>query len=179
MVAEYDPGDNTDIDLVPENVRTNLGGIKTNQESVVAAAGIDQSGLVNNISRMDSDTEVIDLTHNIENGQIDRRSGSIMSTGHLVVDGEGLYQRNELELASNLGGQEGEDFDLDPGDQRLQVAAVHTSGVVDSLASSKTSEVLHGYTNNDEVQLSGVDQVFEQYAESVFTSGSKDVINPR
>ena len=31
-----------------------------------------------------------------------------MSTGHLVVDGEGLYQRNELELASNLGGQEGE-----------------------------------------------------------------------
>ena len=159
MVAEYDPGDNTDIDLVPENVRTNLGGIKTNQESVVAAAGIDQSGLVNNISRMDSDTEVIDLTHNIENGQIDRRSGSIMSTGHVVVDGE--------------------DFDLDPGDQRLQVAAVHTSGVVDSLASSKTSEVLHGYTNNDEVQLSGVDQVFEQYAESVFTSGSKDVINPR
>jgi len=27
---------------------------------------------------------------------------------HLVVDGEGLYQRNELELASSLGGQEGE-----------------------------------------------------------------------
>ena len=26
----------------------------------------------------------------------------------LIVDGEGLYQRNELELATNLGGQEGD-----------------------------------------------------------------------
>ncbi|MBI85079.1 MAG: hypothetical protein CMJ81_17940 [Planctomycetaceae bacterium] len=48
----------------------------------------------------------------------------------------------------NLGGQEGEDFNLDPGDAVSGVAAVHTSGVVDSLASSKTSEFLHGNTNN-------------------------------
>ena len=130
-----------DFVINPLNVRTNIGGIKTN---------------------MDSETEVIELTHNIENGQIDRRSGSIMSiedpheTGDapaiavaegntnsvedpfyyqitnslksktseartnlggqddhwdcigLVAGGEGLYQTNELELAPNLGGQEGE-----------------------------------------------------------------------
>ena len=61
---------------------------------------------------------------------------------------DALYQRNELELATNLGGQEGEDFSLDLGDAVSGVAAVHTSGVVDSLASSKTSESLHDNTNN-------------------------------
>ena len=34
---------------------------------------------------------------------------------HLVVDGEGLYQRNELELAPNIGGLEGEPL-VDPSD---------------------------------------------------------------
>jgi len=80
-----------DFVIIPLNVRTNLGGIKTNQESVVAA-GTNQSG-----------------------SAFDRLGGQegepLMNTNlgdHLVVDGEGLYQRNELELASSLGGQEGE-----------------------------------------------------------------------
>jgi hypothetical protein len=154
VVAEYDPGDNTDIDLVPENVRTNLGGIKTNQESVshgcrggfnflenanlggqegepiteesAPVASIAPDGCVDLIggAAIDlPDTAIVaEISHgweNPSNGQTclvntglgGQEGEPLMNTNlgdHLVVDGEGLYQRNELELASSLGGQEGE-----------------------------------------------------------------------
>ena len=187
-----------DFVINPLNVRTNIGGIKTN---------------------MDSETEVIELTHNIENGQIDRRSGSIMSiedpheTGDapaiavaegntnsvedpfyyqitnslksktseartnlggqddhwdcigLVAGGEGLYQTNELELAPNLGGQEGEDVvrhDVDMTEETsirdVDVAEETSIRDADSeLDNFRTGTVLP-------FDFSPVDQVFEQYS---------------
>ena len=61
---------------------------------------------------------------------------------------EVIDSNDTTNIEINLGGQEGEDFNLDPGNTVSGVAAVHTSGVVDFLASSKTSEFLHGNTNN-------------------------------
>ena len=127
VVAGYDPGDNTDIDLVAENVRTNLGGLKTNQESV-AAAGIDQSGLafeslggqegepVNEYMTTDTGEPLHTAAHEAAHviHQLGGQEGEDVArqlTGNLTK-GAPWAEHN---IGTTIGGQEGEPI-VDPDD---------------------------------------------------------------
>ena len=56
--------------------------------------------------------------------------------------------------AANLGGQEGEDFNLDPGDAVSGIVAVDTSGIADPLASSKKSKSRTNFSGSDILSIS-------------------------
>jgi len=132
---------------VAKNVRANIGGIRTAQSLWQDCN--DYDGFMDPADVTNS-LKVKDFT--VDNTQATSNGGNTALT---IPGGVGTLPV--------LSDQEGEDVV-----RRGVDVAEETSGVVDSLASSKTSEALHGYINNDEVQLSGVDQVFEQYARDDF-----------
>ena len=80
---------------------------------------------------------------------------------HLVVDGEGLYQQNELELASSLGGQEGEPiFDNDDWDWIDNQSVQESLHACDANGQGATRHNVTGFTE--------VDHVFQEYAKDEF-----------